>query len=307
MSSMSTTSRERARFAVPDDLRADVRLLGGILGTIIQEDAGTTVYHDVERLRELAIIAHGADPMLAEVAAGEAEQLVAGWTWERAHEVARAFSCYFHLTNLAEERHRVRSLQERDREGRHSALARAQREAQILAGPEAAEHLLDDLEVRPVLTAHPTEARRRAVVSVTRRIAGLLAERQDPRVGRTVLTENLRRLHEEVDILWRTASLRTTVPTPLDEVRTAMAVFDDSLFQVLPALYRRLDEALFDGLGGDRPPRGAGVRPARVLGRWGPGREPQRHGRGELGRVGDPGRPRPARAGAGVPRGWAGG
>ncbi|HSK26369.1 MAG TPA: phosphoenolpyruvate carboxylase, partial [Jiangellales bacterium] len=122
-------------------------------------------------------------------------------------------------------------------------------------GAAAAQSLLSGLEFRPVLTAHPTEARRRAVVTAIRRIEELLARRDDSRLGASEHAETRRRLLEEVDVLWRTAQLREKRPGPLDEVRTAMAVFDEVLFLVVPQVYRRADSALAGPAAGSEPPR----------------------------------------------------
>jgi phosphoenolpyruvate carboxylase len=116
LANMPTTppSRVHARFEVPAPLRADVRLLGELLGRVLEEYGGPTLLADVERLRELTIAAHHDDPVTAEEAATASEDLVASWDLERAENVARAFTCYFHLTNLAEEYQRVRALRAYD-------------------------------------------------------------------------------------------------------------------------------------------------------------------------------------------------
>jgi len=256
---------------MPDPLRADVRLLGELLGQVLAEYGGQELLDDVERLRELTIAAHG-DAGLSAVE--EAEAMVAGLEPVRAEEVARAFTCYFHLVNLAEEFHRVRVLRQREAEA-GSPGSRVSAPADSLpgaiaalaseVGDEEAARRLQGLQFRPVLTAHPTEARRRAIGSAIRRISVLVAERDDPRLGGTALLENRRRLLAEIDGLWRTAQLRTTKPSPLDEVRTAMGVFDDTLFQVLPVVYRRLDDALQGSSAGLVKP----IAPAFVrLGSW---------------------------------------
>src|SRR5690606_21267421 len=154
----------------------------------------------------------------------------------RAEEVARAFTCYFHLSNLAEEYHRVRVLAERDRapDPEQESLAAAVSRLMTEYGAERALTALNDLEFRPVLTAHPTEARRRAVSSTIRRISELLAQRDDPRIGTSGERLTRRRLLEEIDVLWRTAHVRRTRPGPLDEVRTAISVFETTLYNVLP-------------------------------------------------------------------------
>ncbi len=266
---MPTTAQARvhARFEVPAPLRADVRLLGELLGTVLREYGGQALLDAVERLRELTIAAHQDDPVEAENAAVDAERLVTSWSLERAEDVARAFTCYFHLTNLAEEYHRVRALREQDTEGtpERDSIAAAMRNASEEYGEQQALSMLSGLEFRPVLTAHPTEARRRAVATAIRRISVLLSERDDPRLGATTIAENRRHLLEEVDVLWRTAQIRVTKPGPLDEVRTAMTVFDDTLFRVLPEVYRRLDDQLSGERAGTSPPQ----VPAFVrLGSW---------------------------------------
>lgn len=257
-SQANARTRTRARFEVPEELRADVRLLGEILGRILVEYAGQPLLDDVEKLRELTIAGDGE----------AAEQLVATWPHERAEDVARAFTCYFHLTNLSEELHRARVLRERDRSGDAPAvseLAQAVEQISTDAGEQQARALLNGLEFRPVLTAHPTEARRRAVLATIRRISSLLEERNDPRAGDAELAENRRGLVEQVDILWRTGQLRTSRPTPLDEVRSAMAVFEETLFDVVGNVYRRLDDALAGDAAGTRPPV---VAPFVRLGSW---------------------------------------
>ena len=152
----------------------------------------------------------------------------------------RAFTVYFHLVNGAG------ALRAADQSDRPLAgtVGAAVDEVARLHGPAQAQALLTGLEFRPVLTAHPTEARRRAVVTGIRRVAQLLERRDDARLGASEAAETHRRLLEEIDILWRTAQLRADRPGPLDEVRTAMTVFDEVLFHVLPQVYRRAETAL---------------------------------------------------------------
>ena len=116
-----------------------------------------------------------------------------------------------------------------------------------------------------MLTAHPTEARRRAVTETLRRIGVLLAGLDDSRLGASEHAEARRRLAEEIDLLWRTSALRVQAMRPLDEVRAAMTAFDETLFRVIPALYRSLDRALT----GDASGHAAPAAPAFVrLGSW---------------------------------------
>lgn len=261
------TAREHARHEMPTPLRRDVRLLGELLGTVLEEYGGQELLGDVERLRHAVIAmrrseARGTAPTRARPdGRGGREDtvtaLVDGWPLERAELVARAFTLYFHLVNLAEEHHRIRTLRERDRGDEPLPESLGKAAAQIRSGPgeERLRGLIDGLELRPVLTAHPTEARRRAVVTGIQRISALLERRNTRGLSATEQAATTRGLLEEIDVLWRTAQLRRTRLDPLDEVRTAMAVFDETLFRVVPAIYRDLDEALDPADSGRRPPR----------------------------------------------------
>ena len=246
--------RDRDRAALPEPMRRDVRLLGDILGEVIRDSEGPELLADVERLRRAVIEARrgerdeyladgatSADPAGDEIAA-----LVASWSLDRAEQVARAFTVYFHLVNLAEEHQRIRILRERD-SGQapvRESLAAAVAEVGHDGGPGHLAELLAGLRVHLVLTAHPTEARRRAVVEALRRISGLLDVLDDRRAGATDHDEARRGLREQVDLLWRTSQLRVKAMDPIDEVRTVMTAFDETLFRVVPTVYRELDRAL---------------------------------------------------------------
>src|SRR5215831_11303868 len=238
-------TREADRQQLPALMRRDVRLLGDLLGEVIREAGGQSLLDDVERLRRAVIAAREQPGGAADQAGDDITALVAGWPLARAELVAKAFTIYFHLTNLAEERHRVRTLRgQADLSPglgpRRESLAAAV--AQFAMEPDQLRELLARLRVQPVLTAHPTEARRRAVAAALRRMAGLLAELDAARLPGE-LTEIRRRLREEIGLLWLTSPLRVKPIGPVDEVRTVMAVFDDTLFSLAPAFYRALDQA----------------------------------------------------------------
>jgi len=245
-------NRDRARAQLPELMRRDVRLLGDILGEVIRDSdpkTGPDLLGDVERLRHVVIDArHQAREDAANAgSAGDAiAALVAAWDLDRAEQVARAFTVYFHLANLAEEHQRIRLLRERDagHEPVRESLAAAVAELDREAGRAHLTELLGDLRVHLVLTAHPTEARRRAVVAVLRRISELLSVVDDRRAGAAEHAEARRALRENVDLLWRTSQLRVKAMDPIDEVRTVMTAFDETLFRVVPAVYRELDRAL---------------------------------------------------------------
>jgi len=237
-------------------MRRDVRLLGDVLGQVISESGGQDLLDDVERLRHAVIAARREGASEGERADDEIAALVASWPLDRADAVARAFTVYFHLANLAEEHQRIRTLRERDTgdEPLRESLAAAVPVLRRELGPAAFSDLLAGLRVHPVLTAHPTEARRRAVTESLQRIGGLLDELAGDQLGASGRAEALRRLHEEVDLLWRTSALRVQAMQPLDEVRAGAAVFDQTLFGVVPDLYRSLDRALQGTDSGRVPP-----------------------------------------------------
>ncbi len=208
---------------------------------MIADSGGASLLRDVEKLRGLVIRAR-EDGRFER----QAERLVGSWPLERAEMVARAFTCYFHLANLAEEHHRARVIRERDRgpSPMPESLAATVVALRPKLGRKRFEELVGSLRVHPVFTAHPTEARRRAVVTAIRRVGEQMDRLEDPRASDPELREAERRLGEEVDSLWRTAQVRTAQVQPLDEVRSLMAVFDETLFRMVPEVLRSFDVAL---------------------------------------------------------------
>jgi phosphoenolpyruvate carboxylase len=270
VSATAGTGRERDSAELPEVMRRDVRLLGEILGEVISESAGADLLADVERLRHAVIDARSAadrGSAQAMAAGDEIAALIASWSWERAELVARAFTVYFHLVNLAEEEQRVRTLRLRDSgdQAPRESLAAAVDQLTREGGPAHLTELLTGLRVHPVFTAHPTEARRRAVVSSLRRVSGLLTSIDDQRAGAAQQAEDRRKLREEVDLLWRTAQLRVAGMAPADEVRSVMTAFDDTLFWLVPAVYRALDHVL---LGAESGAAASPVPPFLRFGSW---------------------------------------
>jgi phosphoenolpyruvate carboxylase len=251
----STSVRDTARQQMPAALRDEVRLVGEVLGEVIAEYAGESLLADVESLRRTVIRARTEEDLRGGHAEA-ADTLVSSWSLDRAELVARAFTCYFHLVNLAEERYRARALRVSDQgaEGPPEALAGALAAVRGEMGEEALSELLEALRVSPVFTAHPTEARRRAVTSAVRRIGEQLDRYGDPSASDAEQSEARRRLLEAVDSLWRTAQLRSQELQPLDEVRALMGIFDETLFRLVPDVYRELNSGLVAGDAGAQPP-----------------------------------------------------
>ncbi len=198
---------------VPDDgdLRSDIRLLGSLLGHSLErlEPDGQELLSLVEQVRHLV-----------REDSGQASVLLQRVDLATATRLARAFSIYFQLANVAEQVHRARQITARRESADGGPLATTMaalvRSQVPLADITEAAHTLG---VRPVFTAHPTEASRRSVLMKIRRIADVLAE--------PVMTPRREeRLAEYVDLLWLTDELRLEQPEVLDEARNAMYYLD---------------------------------------------------------------------------------
>lgn len=261
---MPTQSGAEAEHELSGQLRADVRLLSTILGHVLRENGSQGLFEDVESLRHATIAAYRDK---SEEAFATARQVAGSFSVERADEVARAFTVYFHLVNLAEELHRVRLVREgrAEIEGDVDTVPKAFAQLKEELGEEEALERLENLRFHPVFTAHPTEARRRAVSSSIRRLAALLEERMVMGSDRAAERRILRNLTEEIDTLWRTSPVRTTKPGPEDEVRSIMAIFDETLYTAVPLMYRYVDDALQGASSGARAPV---VQPFMRLGTW---------------------------------------
>ncbi len=189
-------------------------------------------------------------------------RLVAGLDPDTTERIARLLTVHLHLTNLAEERQRARSLRSEDGEFGGTADTGDIRPAVAAAGPDARARI-DRMRIHPVFTAHPTEARRRAVASALRRIADHLDAHDDPGVGPSERAQTRRRMLEDIDILQRTSTLRITRPTPADEVKTILTVFHQSLIHAVPRFQRAVEAAL-----GDDSPSAPILSPIVRFGSW---------------------------------------
>ena len=173
--------------------------------------------------------------------------------------LARAFTTYFHLANLCEENYRVSVLHSREAAVDDTQAVDPVNEMtcayhQLIneMGPAKAKELLDQLEFHPVFTAHPTEARRKAVEGKIRRISQLLATHK--LLGGSDKKENSRRLFNEIDALFRTSPIALKKPTPVEESETILDIFDNTLFYTIPQVYRRFDDWVLGNKAGLVPP-----------------------------------------------------
>ncbi|MGN6331331.1 MAG: phosphoenolpyruvate carboxylase [Motilibacteraceae bacterium] len=206
-------------------LRADIRRLGTLLGESLVRQEGTELLELVERVR-----------LLVREDSAAAAALLDDVDLPTATRLVRAFSTYFHLANISEQVHRARELAaERARSGGWLAQAVQDVAASGLPADEVAERVRS-LAVRPVFTAHPTEAARRTVLGKLRRAADLL---DGPAGARTD-----RRLAEVVDLLWQSDELRLDRPTVSDEARNVLYYYDELYAEAVPDVLEELAEQL---------------------------------------------------------------
>src|SRR6266511_1705994 len=225
-------------------LRADIRRVGILLGKTLVRQEGQALLALVEEIRAQV----RADPAAAAARLSEVD-VVTGT------KLARAFSTYFHLANIIEQVHRARELRRKraERGGWLDGATRLIAERGVPADEIAA--AAGRLAIRPVFTAHPTEAARRSILSKLRAVADELdAEAaQAALYGATGPGPTNRRLAELIDLLWQTDELRLDRPDPTDEARNAVYYLTDLYADAAPQVLSDLADAL-RGLGVDTPP-----------------------------------------------------
>jgi phosphoenolpyruvate carboxylase len=214
-----------------EELRADIRRLGAELGNALTRQHGAQLLDLVERVRALTKSVRLTGN---EEAGAELEQVLGSLSIPDAINLVRAFSAYFYLANVAEQSHRVGDLAMTDENRTIAATVDRILEANL--DPELIAAVLGRLELRPVFTAHPTEAARRTLLTKLRRVAELLGERSDPRRTESERVRIDRRVAELIDQIWQTDELRANRPTPMDEARSAVFYLDQLASDVLPEL-----------------------------------------------------------------------
>ncbi len=223
-------------------LRRDVRSLGMLLGQVLREQAGAGIYDTVEALRQAAIQRRETDSGFPAIAPQDGEPA-------RAYQLARAFSLYFELINLAETNHRKRRRLAHNLESPGSlqrGSLRGTLRAMRLAGidRDQALALLGAICVTPVFTAHPTEVARRSVMFKRRRISDLLVALDRIPIPAAELEALEQTLLAEITALWQTDDVRGARPTVRDEIRMALDYYESALFETLAPLYAEVQSAL---------------------------------------------------------------
>ncbi len=237
---LNTTSSDK-------QLRSRVKLFGNLLGNVLLSNAGAKVYDAVEKLRVGFIELHKEEDT------HKRERLMAlieSLDENTLTQVVRAFSTYFSLVNVAEE---ASQLQVRRRQMRKAddlwigSFDSALRDfIDMGMSAERLQTLLDRLTYIPVITAHPTEAKRRSILYALRRIFLTNDKLNDTRLGKHQRQAVIDELETHIEILWRTNELRESRPQVRDEIKNGLYYFKESLFDAVPVVYRNIEDRIRD-------------------------------------------------------------
>ncbi|HKJ22224.1 MAG TPA: phosphoenolpyruvate carboxylase, partial [Gammaproteobacteria bacterium] len=226
-------------------LRARVKLLGNLLGNVLRAQAGGRVFIAVETLRKGYIRLHQEDnPQKRQ----QLQRLISRLDPPTLTHVVRAFSTYFSLVNSAEEAYQHHQRRRLIRAGKPlwtgSFEATLSEFRQQGVTPKALQVLLDRLAYMPVLTAHPTEAKRRTIMEALRRVFVTSRQLDNTQLGRDEREATIRELETQIQLLWKTDEVRIHRPSVPDEIKNGVYYFQESLFKAIPAIYRDFEKTL---------------------------------------------------------------
>ncbi len=236
-SSDKTSTRE-----IANPLSNDIRFLGNLLGNVIREQHGEAAFDLVEQVRAVAKARRSGDPK----ATAELTTIIGGLDLEQQRVLIKAFGNYFQLINIAEDLQRIRVLRQREQDGRTSESIDdtvAQLQAAGLNADDMRE-LLNKISIRLVLTAHPSEAKRKEVLIKLRHIANLMAERDRQMLlpREQIALEN--EITAEIEELWQTRPTRASRATVADEVDFGLYFMTSSIMDTVVDMYEDLSASL---------------------------------------------------------------
>ncbi|PLR95077.1 phosphoenolpyruvate carboxylase [Bacillus sp. T33-2] len=227
-------------------LRRDVKMLGNILGEILVFHGGTELLNKVEKIRLMCKTLRND---YKKETYAMLKQEIANLGTPMRKQIIRAFSVYFHLINAAEQNHRIRRRREYQLQSDvnvqpwsiESAIL-SLKDNQITA--EIIQNVLKSLSLELVITAHPTEATKRSILEIQKRLATILQNLDNPLLAKKERKKLQESLFNEVTVLWQTDELRHRKPTVIDEVRNGLYYFDQTLFDVLPDIHQEVEDCL---------------------------------------------------------------
>jgi phosphoenolpyruvate carboxylase len=228
-----------------DALRADIRLLGRVLGDTLKQQQGEALYAIVERIRQLSTRFQRNDD---DEAKRELETTLDSLSHERTVEVVRAFSYFSHLANIAEDQHHMRLVRaeaQRDEDAAEGTIANVLARAKVRGVTRSQlQKVFESILVAPVLTAHPTEVRRKSILDREMELAGLLAGRERISMTPSEVAANDEAIQRAVLTLWQTSLIRHDRPTVVDEVANGISYFDQTFLRELPHVYSIIEDGL---------------------------------------------------------------
>lgn len=229
-------------------LREDIRLLGRILGDTVRDQEGADVFDLVERIRQTSIRFHRDEDRLAR---SELETILDSMSISETVRIVRAFSYFSHLANIAEDQNNIRQMRTRGglRSGTLASTLAHAREAGFSAAD--LRRFFKEALVSPVLTAHPTEVRRKSTIDREMEIAALLDRRERVQLTPEEIEASDEQLRRDVLTLWQTNLLRRTKLTVLDEVANGLSFYDYTFLHEVPRLHCSLEDRLNKEEGGD--------------------------------------------------------
>ncbi len=235
----------RATFSQKDEvLRGDVRALGTMVGDMLREQGGASLFERVETARRAAVARREGEPD----SAAELERILGGGTVSGAAELVRAFSTYFRVVNRAEQVHRIRRRRDYDRDpdtpppgGVREALESLRRHGlsadQVVA-------LVESILIEPVFTAHPTEATRRTILLKEQRIARWLLQLSNDSLTPPERSSIEAQIQMEITATWQTAHRAPARPTVEDEREHVLYYLLGPIHDVIPAIHESIEEAV---------------------------------------------------------------
>lgn len=239
-------------------LREDIRLLGTFLGRVIKDQEGTKFFNIVERLRLLSkntLLDKNKSKVFFKISKD-----IRKLSPEITFKVTRAFSHILNLMNLAESLDASRKLNEYDNpyfKGKKQNLFIEDIINNLFKNKKISDKKIYDqatkLDIGIVLTAHPTEVKRRTLIQKYANLTTLMEQRHLYKKYPSKIIEIDRKLYSEIAIIWKTDELKRTKPSPLDEARWGLAVIEDSLWDTIPRVYKRLNDIFRKNLNKDLP------------------------------------------------------
>lgn len=226
-------------------LRDDVRLLGGLLGDTLKQQVGQALYERVEEIRVLAKGARDGDA----TARASLNRVLSSLEDHELLPVARAFTQFLNLANIAEQYHRVRRRRAHQRMTAEPPQPGSLWELfpRLLASGISPQQLLSSvqtLDIELVLTAHPTEVSRRTLIQKYDEIAACLEALDHFELTPIEREQELAKLKRHIIAAWHTDEIRSHKPTPVDEAKWGFTAIEQNLWQAIPLFLREFDAAL---------------------------------------------------------------